>query len=57
MDHFRQKKLNFYGGPKLTFISDFAKFDLALALICVGIGQFQKRYLWFYASAQLLTTG
>ena len=35
-----KKKLNFQDGPKLTIISDFANFDLALALICVGIGQF-----------------
>ena len=34
------KKLNFQGGPKLTVISDFAKFDLALALICLKIGEF-----------------
>ena len=51
------KKLNFQGGQKLTAISDFAKFDLALALISVKIGEFQKSYLWFYANAQLLTTG
>ena len=34
------KKLNFQGGQKLTAISDFAKFDSALALICVKIGEF-----------------
>ena len=36
----RAKKLNFQGGQKMIAISDFAKFDSALALICVKIGEF-----------------
>ena len=36
----KAKKMNFQGGQKLTAISDFAKLDSALALICAKIGEF-----------------